>query len=120
MLFSLAFVSAGLSYHKIQVSNGVLSMDEFDFHVPDGYIEDMGLEVIDVPYQSDGNLHFSGVVFNKTESSDYFRVFVTYRSDGGQFNYYYPGEKYVNVTINDVDGCLFNARGETIFSHGQG
>lgn len=117
MVFSLAFVSAGFNYHKIQVSNGTLLMDEHALHIPDGYEVDMDSEVVDVPYQSDENLHFSGAVFNKTDSSDYFSVYVTYRNDGKVFDYYYPAEKYVNVTINGVDGCLFNASGETIFSY---
>ena len=117
MISSLAFVSADFSYHKIQVSNGTLTIDNNVLKIPEGYVEDMDFEKTDEPYQNGEDWSFSGVLFNRTNSSDYFTVFVTYTNDGKDFSYYYPQVEYVNVTINGVEGCLFNGTNESIFSY---
>ena len=117
MISSLAFVSAGFSYHKIQVSNGTLAIDDNVLRIPDGYVEDPNYEVTNQPYENGEDWSFTGVLFNKTNSSDYYSVYVTYTDDGRAFSYYYPQQEYINVTINGVDGCLFNSTNETIFSY---
>lgn len=116
MLFSLSFVSAGFSHHEIRATNGTISFDDHKFNIPEGYVEDMKLEQVDVAYASNKDLSYSQAVFNQTNSSNYFTIFVTYANNGSQLTNLNPGVNYTNTSIKGIDGCLFSVGNETIFT----
>lgn len=98
------------------ISAGKLIRNSHVLHIPDGYVRDVDLESFGESYQSDKSTSFSKDVFNLTNSSDYFSVFLTYMNDGCDLEYYYPRVEYLNTIINGLDGYLFNSTNETVFT----
>lgn len=80
----------GLDHHKIHLSNGAPTIESHVLHIP-GYVGDVNLESVGESYQRDKSLSFSNSVFNQTNSSDYFSVFLTYIDEGCDFTNVYIG-----------------------------
>lgn len=115
MISSLAFVSAGFNYHEIRVTNGTVSMEGNTFNIPEGYVLDNNLELINEQYESTKDVSFSQAVFNETNSSNYFRIFVSYVTNGGELTQVPHPENCTNATINGINGYFFEENNVTYF-----
>ena len=111
----------GFRHDSIGLKNGILTINDIDFKIPEGYEEDMDAQMLGEPVRFEGmpemeGLFLSSAVYNDTNSSNTITMEVIYFGNGSEITSigYNDG---TNKTINGVEGYMDNVDNETLFTY---